>query len=462
MKNKLEKRYGLFTAICMVVGIVIGSGVFFKSQDILNHTDGNVPLGILAWVIGGILMMICAINFANFSTKYAKVNGVVDYSEAIVGKKYGYFMGWFLSTIYYPAMTSVLAWVSARYTLVLFGQNDPTTGLCIALSAFYLIATYFVNVMSPKIAGKFQISSTIIKLIPLILMAILGIIIGLINGNISEAFQGTANTQSNGLFAAIVAGAFAYEGWIIATSINSEMKNPKKDLPKALIVGCLIVMAIYILYFISVNGGATAAEIMIVGPQQAFKNIFGDIGGTILYVFVIISCLGTLNGLMLASSRSFYSIAVRNQGPKPKILSEVSETTNMPTNSSVVALLFCAFWLFYFYGANLNSPSIFGPFSFDSSELPIVTIYAMYIPIFIIFIVKEGKKNIFKNIIMPVLAVGASLFMIFCATYSHGILPFLLAKETGSFSFPILFYIIVYIIIMAIGILFYNKKSKEK
>ena len=76
--NQLQKRYGLFTAICMVVGIVIGSGVFFKAQDILKYTGGNMLLGILAWVIGGVVMVICAFNFANFATKYSKVNGVVD------------------------------------------------------------------------------------------------------------------------------------------------------------------------------------------------------------------------------------------------------------------------------------------------------------------------------------------------------------------------------------------------
>ena len=65
METKLEKRYGLFTAVCMVVGIVIGSGVFFKAQDILNYTDGNMPLGILAWLIGGAVMLICALSFSN-------------------------------------------------------------------------------------------------------------------------------------------------------------------------------------------------------------------------------------------------------------------------------------------------------------------------------------------------------------------------------------------------------------
>ena len=70
MDNKLQKKYGLFMAICMVVGIAIGSGVFFKAQDMLKYTNGNVWLGILAWLLGGIVMIICASVFANFATKY--------------------------------------------------------------------------------------------------------------------------------------------------------------------------------------------------------------------------------------------------------------------------------------------------------------------------------------------------------------------------------------------------------
>ena len=180
----------------MVVGIVIGSGVFFKAQSILQSTGGNMLLGILAWVIGGIVMIICAFNFANFATKYVKVNGVVDYAEAIVGKKYAYMTGWFLSTIYFPAMTSVLAWVSARYTLVLFtGVDSPanfTGGLCMALGAFYLCAIYAINILSPKIAGKLEVSATVIKLIPLAVIVVIGTIAGLINGNTIEAFAGAS------------------------------------------------------------------------------------------------------------------------------------------------------------------------------------------------------------------------------------------------------------------------------
>ena len=463
--QKLEKRYGLFTAICMVVGIVIGSGVFFKAQDILNYTGGNMLFGILAWLIGGVVMVICAFNFANFATKYSKVNGVVDYAEAAVGEKYGYMMGWFVSTIYYPAMTSVLAWVSARYTLVLFDANaDITSGLCIALGAFYLVAVYALNALSPKLAGKFQVSATVIKLIPLAIMIVVGTIVGLVNGNTTEAFVESVKGMGEGdfmsVFAGVAAAAFAYEGWIIATSVNAELKNAKKNLPIALVAGTLLIMVIYILYFVGLTGGAKVDVLMSQGATTAFTNIFGKVGGTILNAFIVISCLGTLNGLMLASTRAPYSIAVRDHGPKPETFAEVDAQTNMPANSSILGLLFCGFWFFYFYAANLTAP-VFGLFSFDSSELPIITIYGMYIPIFVMFIIKEGKNNVFKNIVMPVLGVIACAFMMFVAVYAHGIRPYQNAAANGEFSFPVLFYLIVYAVIMGAGLVMYKKKGAK-
>ena len=121
---------------------------------------------IILWRCAAI-MIICAYCFSILATKYNKMNGIVDYAEATCGKKYAYKMGWYISTIYTPCITSVLAWVSARYTLVIFGLPDPTTGLCIALSALYLILSYALNALSPIIAGKIQISTTILKLIPI-------------------------------------------------------------------------------------------------------------------------------------------------------------------------------------------------------------------------------------------------------------------------------------------------------
>ena len=445
-QNQLQKRYGLFTAIAMVVGIVIGSGVFFKAEAVLKATGGNIPVGIAAWVIVGLIMVICSYTFAIMASRYEKVNGVVDYAEMVVSSKYGYYVGWFMTIIYIPALTSVLAWVSARYTGVLLGW-DITGGSVMTLACFFLVASYAINALSPVLAGKFQVSTTIIKLIPLMLMAVVGTIIGLSNGmtvnNFTHVVDSSVSTSS-GLFASVVAVAFAYEGWIIATSINAELKDSKKNLPRALVIGSLIVAFVYIFYYIGLTGAVSTETLMEsgeTGAMLAFQNIFGTIGGTLIFVFVIISCLGTLNGLMLGCTRGMYSLAVRNKGPLREMFKQVDEISNMPTNSAVLGVLLSAVWLLYFYGANLTDPW-FGVFCFDSSELPIITLYAAYIPIFIMMMKKEKGLSTFKRIVMPLLSIIGCLFMVVAAILAHGM--------------AVVYYLIVFAVIMFIGSFFKN------
>ncbi len=463
--EKLTQKYGLLTAVCMVVGTVIGSGVFFKAQNVLAATDGNIPIGIAAWVISGLIMIICSLQFATMATKYEKVSGVVDYAEATCGKGYGYYLAWFMVNIYYPGMTSVLAWVSARYLGVLFGWSMIGPEV-MAMAGFLLISLYTVNALSPKLAGKFQISATIIKLLPIVLMAIVGTISGFANGTLANNFTSVVSetvggTASSGLLAAIIATVFAYEGWIVTTSINAELKDPKKNLPIALVLGSLVVVSAYVLYFIGVAGGASTEILISEGATTAFINIFGVVGGALLNICIVISCLGTLNGLMVGVTRGMYAIAVRNVGPKPQMFSQIDKATNMTTNSSIWGLFICAVWLIYFYGANLTD-GWFGLFNFDSSELPIVTVYAMYIPIFFAWMKKEKDIGVFKRFVLPIISIFACAFMVFAAFYAHGISPYLTAKANGMFSFPVLFYFIIFAIVMIIGAILKKSESKAQ
>ncbi len=481
--SELKKRYGLFTAICMVVGIVIGSGVFFKAQNILETTGGNMLQGILAWIIGGVIMLSCILAFSVLAQKYEKVNGVVDYAEMTIGSKYGYFVGWFMTFLYYPTMTSVLAWLSARYLLTFICSANPDFTMyisvdeggavfgpeCFVLAGFFLVLSFAINALSPKIAGKVQVSTTVIKLIPLLLMAVIGTIYGFTHPVSETASQSVLQANFSQevqswdlLFPAVVATAFAYEGWIIATSINAELKNSKKNLPIALITGGIVIIAVYIFYFIGVSGGADTDSLIKIGANVAFTNVFGGTLGNILNLFVAISCMGTLNGLMLGCTRGLYSISVRGYGPRPKIFSQVDKETNMPVNSAVVAALLVAFWLVYFFGANLFAGKPwFGVFSFDSSELPIVTTYAFYIPIFISFMKKAKDVSPVKRFVLPAFAIIGSAAMVGMAIYAHGIKPYLAAAENGEFSCPVLFYLIIFAAIMLTGVFFMDKKKNS-
>lgn len=444
--DTLKKKYGLFTAICMVVGIVIGSGIFFKAPLVLANA-GNALFSTLAWIIAGLIMVVIATTFGVMATKYEKVNGIVDYAEASCGKAYAYYVGWFMSLIYYPAMTSVLAWVSARYTLVVVVGNDSMifSTECIALALFYLVLAYFVNTIAPKIAGKFQISSTLIKLIPIVFIALVGTVIGLFNGTLGSNFGAIYefSNENAGLFPAICSTIFAYEGWIVATAINSEIKDSKKNLPIALCLGTLIIVVAYALYNVGVLGLAEINSLSD-GTYVAF-NFFGPAAAAVINVLVVVSCLGTLNGLMLGCTRGIYALSARNEGISPKTFKQIDKITNVPHNSAAFALLACAFWFMYFI---FSSMGIFGEYGFDSSELPIITIYPLYIPILLVMMVKEKDLNPLRRFVLPVLSIIGIGVIVMASILAHGI------KNV--------WYLIVFALVMLLGAFVKRINEKEE
>ena len=163
----MEKRYGLPTAIAMVIGIVIGSGVFIKGGKVLSLAGGDMGKAVLVVAIVGVMCIICSLVFAELGARYEKVNGVVDYAEVALGPTYAYYVGWFTTTIYYPSLAATLAFFAAVFACPLFGVQalDFSTGVIsmedIGLGAGFLMIGYGINSLSPKLAGKLQVSMTI-------------------------------------------------------------------------------------------------------------------------------------------------------------------------------------------------------------------------------------------------------------------------------------------------------------
>ena len=445
----MEKRYTLPVAIAMVVGTVIGSGIFFKAEAVLKGTGGNLGIGILAFIIMGIVMIISACTFGIVAQSHEGVDGLVGFAKASCGKTYSYYVGWFMAVVYYPSLVGVLCWLPARYFGVLIGWEDPTSGPVMTLAIFFMVVTYLMNALAPKLAGKFQISTTIIKLIPLLLMAVVGTIVGLSNGQINYNFANVVDPSVAplaGLFGGVVSLSFAFEGWICATSIGSELKDSKRNLPKALLIGTVIVAVVYVVYYIGLSGAIDSATLMAnaqSGAKSAFMNVFGQVGGIAIFAFVSISCWGTCNGLMMAVTRGMYDLAADGENEKLAMFRNIDPTTNMPTNSTVFGIFVSGLWLVYFYGANLTA-GWFGPFCFDSSELPIITLYALYIPIYF-SLMKRNDLSAFRGKVMPILATLCSLFMVFAAIYSH--------------KMNVVYYLIVFLVIEVIGAFFKGGKK---
>ena len=444
----MEKKYGLWTSIAMVVGVVIGSGVFFKADDVLTLTKGNVLLALAAWVIGAISMVFGALVFSEFAARIQNTNGIVDYSEAAYGPRFGYLVGWFNGVVYYMPLSAILAWVASLYTQILLGNpvpdNSPATW---GLAAVYMLAVYGLNMFAPVLSGRFQVTTTAIKLIPLTLIAIVGLIAGLSNGVMTDNIAHAASSisgQMGTLASAVVACAFAYEGWIVATTINNEIKDAKKNLPKALVIGSLIVFAVYVLYFLGVASVLPTETIMSEGNNSvnlAATQLFGQFAGTLLTVFVVVSCLGTLNGLILSSIRMPYALAVRGQGPMPKTLSKIHLRFGMPLYSSCFALVLTALYLLTWYGSLNNW---FGKY-IGLDEIPIVLIYGFYLFLYFWYMKTYKDLTFFKRFVVPGLATAGSLVILY-----------------GGLTNPSIgIYLIVSITIILLGLLFYRAPEKS-
>ena len=150
--------------------------------------------------------------------------------------------------------------------------------------------------------------------------------------------------------------------------------------------------------------------------------------------------------MMLGCLRAWHALAVRNEGYKPELLAQVDEKTNMPVNSAVLSITLTGVWYAYFYGANLVPKPWFGAFSFDTSELPIITLYAMYIPIFLLMMKTERLHNPFKHYVVPVLAILACIFMVIATIITYKV--------------TVVYYLLVFAVIMVVGFVKVNRPEK--
>lgn len=428
----------------MVVGVVIGSGVFFKADDVLVLTEGNVLLALVAWVVGAFSMIFGALVFSELASRIQNTNGIVDYSEAAYGPRFGYLVGWFNGVVYYMPLAAILAWVSAMYTMILFGSAKPdnSAGTWI-LAVVYLVGIYLLNVYAPIISGRFQVTTTVVKLVPLFLIAVVGCIYGLTKGVMIENFAEAAQrvgSQKGTLASAVVATAFAYEGWIVATTINNEIKDSKKNLPRALVIGSLVVFAVYVSYFLGITGVLPTEQIIAEGNQSvntAANALFGSFAATALTAFVVVSCLGTLNGLVISSIRMPYALAVRGQGPKPAWMARLHGRSHMPANSAIFAFCITLGYVMVWFGS-LNN--LFGRF-IGLDEIPIVLIYGFYIFLYVWYMRHFKDLAPVKRFFLPAMAIVGSLIILY-----------------GGISNPSIgMYLALSVVMILCGLLFYKK-----
>lgn len=461
--TEIKKQYGIWTGIAMVVGIVIGSGVFLKAGGVLKLAGGNLKLSILAWFIGGLIMITSSFCFAVFATKVTKYNGVVDYVEVASNEKIGYSLAWMITSFYYPIVASIVALFAGSYFFKMIGLNIGLTDWQNFLFAFGIITLVVImNYLSPIIASKFQISATVVKLIPILLIAIGGLFASLIVGNdygIINAFKNNAEGYELNFGEAVKKTAFAYEGWVCATAINAELKDSKKNLPKALVGGTIAILVFYIVYYVSLSA-ILGNEANIIqdekAPIVAFQKMFGTIGGSIFTFFIMISCLGTVNGVTMGCCRGMYTMSCRGQGIAPEKFSKIGKNKNISFLSCIYGYGCILLMLLVWYLA-MHNVWIFGHLG-SMDEIICAIIYAIYITMYI-FIMKNFKElNVVKRFILPGLAIIGSLFFTICGT---GLYQLITTGKTNSLI-DFLVFLVLFIILMLPSLFFYHKDGKKR
>jgi len=407
-----KQKFGLFTSICMIVGIVIGSGIFFKSSAVLMYTNGNVMLGVVAFAIAAIAIVFGSLALAELSIRTEKEGGIVAYAEKFVGKKVACVFGWFQNLIYFPSIIAIVAWVSGMFIGMLFDFNKFEYEMLVAV--IVIIIFYIMNYISAKASGIFQNSATIIKLMPLFLFAIVGVIWGEPNFTSSIGSQ----TDNGNFFwlAALVPVVFAYDGWIVATGLSHEIKNSRRNLYLALIIAPLFILCAYVFYFVGAS--------MLVGPEQmvelgngyvfaAATKVFGAYGAKVFLVFVIISILGTVNGLILGHTRGLYALGRKGMLPFDQALSHISAKYDTPTKATLTSVVMASLWLVIHYIVE-SFELLAGS---DISEISIVTMYLLFIVLYVQVMRLRKSGEITSNVrgyVIPVLATIGSLIIFIC------------------------------------------------
>ena len=312
--QQLRKTIGFNAALSTVVGILIGSGVFFKPQAIYSATNGGPGLGLLAWLIGGLITIAAGLTAAEVSASIIKPGGLMVYLEEIYGERIGFLTGWM--------------------QLILFvGLNNELYVIAIAIGVIVFIVS--LNSLGAKFGGAIQTASTICKLLPLAVIIIFGLIKGDSAAPMMTPLVGEGAIIISVLSQILIATLFAYDGWIYVGALAGEMKNPSKHLPMAIVGGISLVMAVYLIINVAYLRVVPASEMALVSAPATLvaSKLFGPVGAKLISIGILISVFGTLNGFILTGGRIPYTMASENRIPFSNIFSKLNNN-GVPLNGT--------------------------------------------------------------------------------------------------------------------------------
>ncbi len=413
--NELRRSLGFGSAISIVIGTIIGSGIFFKQASILDSA-GSSTMAIAAWVFGGVITLTAGLTIAEIGAQMPYTGGLYVYVENLYGRICGFLAGWMQVIVYGPAIIASVAGFMSIMITNLFGIDAKWR---IPVALITIIAIGLMNFLENNVAAAFSVITTIGKMIPIAAIIIFGLFWGhqdALGQTVSEV-----NRSTGGFGVAVLATLFGYDGWILIANLGGEMKNPQKLLPKAIILGISSVLVIYTLITIGIFRFIPANMIHSLGENTTSylaTKAFGDIGGKLLSIGIIISMMGTLNGKIITFPRIVYAMARRVDLPFSRLLSYVTPKGKAPIIATVFIIILATIMMLFFDPDHL-------------SDLCVFTIYCFYLMTFFgIFILrKKNKKRPFSTPLyplVPIIAIGGGVFVLISELFNDpaGVLLF--------------------------------------
>lgn len=303
----LKRQFGYWTAVAMIVGQVIGVGIFLTPAG-MARSVGSPGILFAIWLVIGFITLCGALCFGELAARFPNAGGIYVYLREAFGKLPAFLYGWMVLLVLDPGLTAVFGVGAAAYASFLL-PLDPTTQTIFAIGVIVLFGV--INILGVRLGAQILKVLTLLKVATLLFIIFYGFGGGFGSFDNFKPFFSVPTDMFGALAGGSVGAFFAFAGWWEVTRIAGEIKDPERNVPRALISGVAILTTIYLL---------TSAVFMYLVPVAAVKSdetfaaqageaMFGAVGGPVFAAVVVLSVLGTLFAYLMACPRVYYAMA---------------------------------------------------------------------------------------------------------------------------------------------------------
>lgn len=344
---QLQKKLGLLDGVAIIVGVIVGSGIFVSPKGVLIRS-GSVGLGLVIWVMSGVLSVVGALCYAELGTMIPKSGGDYAYINEAFGALPAFLYLWVALLVIVPTGNAITALTFAEYIVKpAWPHCDPPYEVTRLIATLITCLLTAVNCYDVKWVTRVQDFFTATKVLALLMIVGVGVWALLVEGhtdNMRQPFQGS-NTSPGALALAFYSGLFSYAGWNYLNFVTEELRDPYKNLPRAISISIPLVTVIYCLVNLAYFVILPKVDLL---SSNAVAVTFADraLGGFAwsMPTFVACSTFGALNGAIFASSRLFFVGA--RQGHLPKAIALINVDTCTPVPSLIFLCIVTVVLLF--------------------------------------------------------------------------------------------------------------------